>query len=120
MNTTFGVEVRTIEGGVVLELAGDIDGTASAGLGEAYERAVAGNNPKCVLLDFTQADYINSSGIALIVSVLAKARAEHRKVLASGLSDHYREIFEITRLSDFIELRGDLDAAVNQIAESAR
>ncbi|MGA7172317.1 MAG: STAS domain-containing protein [Candidatus Dormiibacterota bacterium] len=120
MNTTFGVEVRSIEGGVVLELTGDIDGTASAGLSEAYDRAVAQTNPPRVLLDFTRADYINSSGIALIVSVLAKARAEHRKVLASGLSDHYREIFEITRLSDFIELHGDLDEAVAQITESAR
>lgn len=120
MNTTFGVEVRAIEGGVVLELAGDIDGTASAGLTEAYQRAVAETNPQQVLLDFTGADYINSSGIALIVSVLAKARAEHRKVLASGLSEHYREIFEITRLSDFIELHGEVGEAVSQIAESAR
>jgi anti-sigma B factor antagonist len=120
MNTTFGVEVRPIKGGVVLELAGDIDGTASAGLSEAYERAVAESDPKQVLLDFTSTEYINSSGIALIVSVLAKARAEHRNVLASGLSAHYREIFEITRLSDFIQLYGDVDQAVNQIAEAAR
>ncbi len=118
MNATFGVEIRAIKGGVVLELSGDIDGTAAAGLSAAYERAVAASNPKVVLLDFTTTEYINSSGIALIVSVLAKARAEHRKVLASGLSDHYREIFEITRLSDFIELHRDLGAAVSRIAES--
>jgi anti-anti-sigma factor len=120
MNTTFGVEVRAVEGGVVLALAGDIDGTASAALGEAYQQAVAASNPDRVLLDFTGAEYINSSGIAAIVSVLAQARAEHRKVLASGLSEHYREIFEITRLSDFIELHSDVNEAVSQIAESSR
>ena len=120
MNTTFGVQFRAIEGGVVLELSGDIDGTASKVLTEAYGGAVAENDPKRVLLDFTHVEYINSSGIALIVSVLALARLEHRQVLASGLSDHYREIFEITRLSEFIELHGDLAGAISQIAEAAR
>jgi anti-anti-sigma regulatory factor len=47
--------------------------------------------------------------------VLARARAERRKVVASGLSAHYREIFDITRLSDFIELFPDLDRAVSQV-----
>ncbi|MGH7642474.1 MAG: STAS domain-containing protein [Candidatus Dormibacteria bacterium] len=120
MNTTFGVEVRVIQGGVVLELCGDIDGTASSGLNDAYERAVEECNPQQVLLDFSFAEYMNSSGIALIVSVLARARAEHRQVRASGLSEHYREIFEITRLSNFIQLHSDLDEAVSQIAEAAR
>jgi anti-anti-sigma factor len=49
-------------------------------------------------------DYINSTGIALIVGLLGKARAAEVPVAASGLSDHYREIFEITRLSDFITI----------------
>ena len=47
-------------------------------------------------------DYINSTGIALIVGLLAKARASKRCLLAYGLSDHYVEIFNITRLSDFV------------------
>ena len=63
--------------------------------------------------------YINSTGIALIVSVLARARAERRKVVASGLSPHYREIFDITRLSDFIELFPDLDRAVSELTGPA-
>jgi anti-anti-sigma factor len=72
-----------------------------------------------VVLDFAAVDYINSTGIALIVSVLARARAERRKVVASGLSPHYREIFDITRLSDFIELFPDLDRAVSQLTHPA-
>ncbi|HEY6539111.1 MAG TPA: STAS domain-containing protein [Candidatus Dormibacteraeota bacterium] len=120
MNTTFAVGVRGVEGGMVVALTGDIDGSASAALSEAYQRGVEENNPERVLLDFTATDYINSSGIAAIVSVLAQARAQHRPVLASGLSDHYREIFEITRLSDFIELHGDVDEAVTQIRQASR
>jgi hypothetical protein len=39
--------------------------------------------------------------------------------VASGLSAHYREIFDITRLSDFIELFPDLDRAVSQLTPPA-
>ena len=57
-----------------------------------------------MILDFADVDYINSTGIALIVRMLAEARRDHREVIALGLSDHYREIFRITRLSDYLTI----------------
>ncbi len=57
------------------------------------------------MLNFAGVDYINSTGIALIVGLLAKARAAHTPLAATGLSEHYREIFTITRLSDFMEIQ---------------
>ena len=119
---------RALPGAAVIELRGEVDGSAAAVLNAAYERAVeAGHggpdatdsDPGTVVLDFAAVDYINSTGIALIVSVLARARAERRKVVASGLSAHYREIFDVTRLSDFIELFPDLDRAVSQLTGPA-
>ena len=35
------------------------------------------------------------------------ARAENREVGAFGLTEHYREVFEITRLSDFMNIYED-------------
>ena len=119
MKTTCAAEVRTLGTGAIIELSGDVDGTAADVMTEAYERAVADGDPATILLDFASVGYINSTGIALIVSVLARARAERRKVVASGLSAHYREIFDITRLSDFIELFPDLDRAVSQLTHPA-
>jgi anti-sigma B factor antagonist len=113
---------RIVPGAAVIELSGDIDGSAAAILTAAYAEAVNGDSPESlgtVVLDFAAVDYINSTGIALIVSVLARARAERRKVVACGLSAHYREIFDITRLSDFIELFPDLDHAVSQLTGPA-
>ena len=60
-----------------------------------------------VLLDFSNVDYINSTGIAVIVGLLAMARAEGRDVGAFGLTDHYREVFQITRLADFMTIYDD-------------
>jgi anti-sigma B factor antagonist len=109
---------RVVPGAAVIELSGDVDGTAATILTSAYDRVVNGQDGPLdtVVLDFGAVHYINSTGIALIVSVLARARAERRKVVACGLSAHYREIFDITRLSDFIELFPDLDHAVSQLA----
>ena len=63
--------------------------------------------PASSLLDFSDVDYINSTGIALIVGVLAEARKPGREVQARGLAEHYREIFRITRLSDFMTILDD-------------
>lgn len=95
----------------VLALTGRIDGDAMQSLNTAYDQAVV-DNPSVVLLDFHSVEYINSTGIALIVSLLGRARAEQRRVFASGLSDHYAHIFSITRLSDFIQIYADVDSAV--------
>jgi anti-sigma B factor antagonist len=87
-------------------LRGRIDREGDAALAEASSRAGALGAP-VVELDFAGVDYINSTGIALIVRLLAEARRDHREVRARGLSEHYREIFRITRLSDFVTLEDD-------------
>ena len=88
-----------------IELRGDIDGSARESLAAAYDQAAA--TAPASLLDFAAVDYINSTGIALIVGLLARARADGRSISACGLSPHYREIFEITRLSDFMTILAD-------------
>jgi anti-anti-sigma factor len=93
-------------GEAVVDLQGEIDGRAQGALEGAYADA-ARRDPRRVRLNFAGVDYINSTGIALIVGLLARARAESRQVAASGLSDHYREIFEITRLVDFMTILPD-------------
>jgi anti-sigma B factor antagonist len=87
----------------VVRLVGRIDRNAGTVLDEAYTAATA-STPAAVELDFADVDYINSTGIALIVSVLARARAQGVPIRAAGLTAHYLHIFDITRLSDFIEI----------------
>jgi anti-sigma B factor antagonist len=95
--------VRSQGGVATLRLEGRIDRDALGSLDAAYAEAAAGA-PSVVELDFRGVDYINSTGIALIVGLLGKARSQSQAVRAVGLSEHYRHIFEITRLSDFIEI----------------
>lgn len=85
----------------ILELAGEIDAFADEALDAAYAEASA-RQPQRLLLNFNQVDYINSTGIALVVAILAQTRRDRIALVACCLSEHYQEMFRITRLSDFI------------------
>jgi anti-anti-sigma factor len=106
MPTRLESDVRLVDERAVIDLRGDIDGSSRDELAAAYDRAVAAG-AGALLLNFAAVEYINSTGIALIVGLLGRARAEGRTLAACGLSEHYREIFEVTRLSDFIAIYAD-------------
>ena len=57
-----------------------------------------------MLLDLGRCAYINSSGIALVVGLLALCRADGRRLSARGVSAHYRRLFDITRISDHLHV----------------
>lgn len=104
----FQAKVTHLGDGSVIELAGTVNRAAKEGMEAAYRQAteVSGG----ISLDFNNVEYINSTGIAVIVGLLAMARAEDREISAYGLSDHYQEVFRITRLSDFMTIHEDAHA----------
>jgi anti-anti-sigma factor len=95
----------------VVELEGDVDSGAEAALEAAYAEATANGAARVVTLDFSRVGYINSTGIALLVGLLARGRRDRVELEARGLTDHYREIFEITRIADFVRILPDEDAS---------
>jgi anti-sigma B factor antagonist len=111
------VEVRQERSVVVLDLRGEINDFAQEALDAAYAEAES-NDPEVILLNFEEIDYINSTGIALIVGLLAKARVSKRRLVAYGLSDHYVEVFEIIRLSDFMSVFPDEQSAMSETSVS--
>ncbi len=106
----FSADVRQIDGLAVIDLHGEIMAGADDALTSGFVRATTGNTGP-VLLNFADVSYINSTGIALIVGLLAEARASDRRILVSGLTDHYKDIFEITRISDFVTMCDDEESA---------
>jgi anti-sigma B factor antagonist len=99
----FGAQVEPGSDSVRVRMRGDLDSRADESMTGVYAEVAAHGSPR-VTLDFSDVDYINSTGIALVVRLLADARRDGRGVRAVGLTDHYREIFRITRLSDFMDI----------------
>ena len=108
--TRLETNVRRQPGVALVDLTGEIDASAEESLTAAYAEATDAD-AQTVVLNFTGVDYINSTGIALVVGLLAQARRDRVAVAACGLTDHYREIFEITRLSDFMQIFPDEESA---------
>ena len=114
----FYASVRTPETGrpvAIIDLQGEMNGFAEAALNEAYGVAEE-QAPEAILLNFSAVDYINSTGIALIVALLARARRANRQLLSYGLDAHYEEIFRITHLTDFIGVHPDEGSALQAFA----
>ncbi len=102
--TEFAASVDLSGDAAVLDLSGEITSAAESGLLAAYDEV---EDASVVVCDFADVDYINSTGIALIVGILARARRSGQEIQARGLAEHYREIFRITRLSDFMTILDD-------------
>lgn len=109
----FRAQVRpdAASGIAIIDLSGELNADAEEKLNATYAQVIQ-HDSRQVLLNFADVSYINSTGIALVVGVLARARKEHRDITACGLTEHYREIFEITRLSDFMPIFSDEASAL--------
>jgi len=107
----FEAHVRLQSEAVIIDLQGEINAAADANLNKAYAEAEQ-STQELIVLNFREVDYINSTGIALIVGLLAQARKTHRRLVVYGLSEHYQEIFRITRLADFMQMYADEESAL--------
>ena len=74
--------------------------------------AQAGEKTRVVILDFTGLEYMNSGGIGLLVTLLVRANRQKQKLMACGLNDHYKQIFELTRLDEAIGIHDNEAAAL--------
>ncbi len=116
----FSAEVRVVDDVAIIDLHGEINGEAEAAINRAYADTGADSGAAAtptVLLNFADVSYINSTGIALIVGLLAQTRKSKRRLATCGLSDHYAEIFRITRLSDFMSILPDEATALAAVHE---
>ena len=101
----------------IIDMEGDISRSSDSAMHAAYVEA----SEKCtsqIILNFSNVGFINSTGIAVIVSLLARARAAKQDLTVFGLSDHYQRIFEITRLVDFMTVVPDEATALEKTTQS--
>lgn len=98
------ISVRQINPKVsIIDVQGDLSASADAALTDAYTQASAPTT-RVIVINFSRLAYMNSSGIGLLVTLLIRVNRQKQRMLCYGLSEHYRHIFALTRLSDAIPL----------------
>ena len=70
---------------------------------------------KTLILNFERMEYMNSSGIGLLVTLLIRVQRQGQRLVAFGLTEHYRQIFELTRLNEAITLYESESAALDAV-----
>ena len=108
---TLSTSVRRAGAVAILDIQGEITSASEDALGEAYAEGAEGGT-RAVILNFSGLEYMNSGGIGLLVTLLVRANRAKQRLLAFGLTDHYRQIFELTRLDEAIGIFDDEAAAV--------
>ena len=113
-NVTMNVRSASQETSVI-DIKGEVTGFAENALMDAYTQANNGqvNN---LILNFNDLDYMNSSGIGLLVTLLIRAQRKNQQVMAVGLNEHYQQIFELTRLDEAIGMYSTESEALAALA----
>jgi anti-sigma B factor antagonist len=104
---TVAMDVRTPSASTsIIDISGEVTARSDTVLAEAYAQA-SGPETRAVILNFSGLEYMNSSGIGLLVTLLVRAQRNKQRLMAFGLDEHYRQIFELTRLDEAIEIHTD-------------
>lgn len=93
--------VRRVNGASIIDLTGEVTGQAEDALMAAYSEA-SQNGVRTIILNFSGLDYMNSSGIGLLVTLLIRIQRQKQRLRAFGLTEHYLQIFQLTRLDEAI------------------
>lgn len=101
-DTTVAMHVRRVDGHIsIIDIEGDVTAFAESALMQAYAEATE-PSARSIILNFTGMEYMNSSGIGLIVTLMIRMNRAKQRLFAYGLSEHYARIFELTRLNEAI------------------
>lgn len=87
---------ETKENGItVLAVDGNLDAEGT----QAMEEKVVGlleSGETCLLFDFSGLDYINSSGLRVLVLAYQRLKKASGKVAICGVKDYIQEVFEVS------------------------
>ena len=102
--TNLSLTVRKVHKGmVIVDISGDVTAAAEGSLMETLITTKA-EGVRVIVLNFSGLAYMNSSGIGMLVTFLIRANRQSQRVVAYGLNEHYRQIFDLTKLNEVIHV----------------
>ncbi len=108
----YDMEARSEEDGdmILIHLEGEIDLHHSPRLRSILQEK-AGSKCPCLVVNFEQVSYIDSSGLATFVEYYQEARKFEGKVALAAMSQRVRSVFELVRLTEVFSIYGTVDEA---------
>jgi anti-anti-sigma factor len=89
----------------VLRFAGDITSASKAAVLGTYQGIA--ESTKRILLDFSKVEYLNSSGIALVIQMMIAASKNGQTIQTFGLTPHFQKVFAMVGITKYTKLHPD-------------
>jgi len=107
-----------IQGGLhIVQIAGEVDMAGSPELREVLAGHAEAQRA-ALLLDFTEVEYIDSSGLATLVEYVQKSAAFGGRFAVGGLRESVQTIFDMVRLSEVFPVHASVSGARAALGES--
>ena len=100
---------------IVLNIQGDITSFSEPFLNQAYKDANDQGTDK-LLLNLQEGAYINSGGIAVLIQILAQTKKNKQQISITGLSEHFKKIFNMVGITKFADIHEDVDSAITAMS----
>jgi anti-anti-sigma factor len=109
------IALETVSGVTLFDIKGDVTALSEPFLNDAYNKAVDQGAGK-ILLRFKKDVYINSGGIALLIQTLAETQKNNQQAGITGLSDHFKKIFNMVGITKFARIYDTVEAALENMS----
>ncbi len=104
------VQIEKGSGTAVLRFKGDITSASKTVVVDSYQ-SLDKSAFKHIMMDFAGVEYLNSSGIALVIQVLMEANKNGQSVECFGLTPHFQKVFAMLGLTKYTRLHPGEEAA---------
>ena len=95
----------------VLHIKGQLSFQSSENIFENYAKITAEPNSR-ILISFAETEYINSSGVSVLVEILRQAKKENKNIEFSDLNQNLQNVFNIIGLSSYITIHQNIKEAL--------
>lgn len=102
----------------VIYLEGDITSESDQTLRETYNEIKMKSRSRFFIFDFTDSNYINSSGISSFIKIIHLHKESNGEFIFTGLSDHLLKVMDIVGLTEYISISETIQSAIKKIQNS--
>ena len=106
---------RENEKAMIVEICGEIDNHCADEARENIDKEFERSRCKYIIFDFGKVDFMDSSGIGMIIGRYKIAERKGGKVIACNIKNEVRKIFDISGLFRIIECYEDMDEAIGKL-----
>ncbi|MGD9231895.1 MAG: STAS domain-containing protein [Desulfobacterales bacterium] len=115
MNSEIEIHLEKKGDITIFDVQGDVTAFSEPFFNQAYKNANDQGASK-ILLKFYEDAYINSGGIAILIQLLAQTKRNNQKITITGLSNHFKKIFNMVGITKFAQIYNTVDEAVNNMS----